>query len=97
MDFVFISTPPGESVKKALGAGPAYISVFLPCTPNPTTGFYFYLPVEDVVEIDMTPDDAAKLIMSAGLIQPDEIAALARNGKRKAEAATMSAESLRQV
>ena len=78
---VFISTPPGESVKKAIGAGETpYVSVFLPCTPNPTTGFYFYLPASDVIEIDMTPDDAAKLIMSAGLIQP-EAKALAKNGK----------------
>ena len=78
---MFISTPPGESVKKAIGAGETpYVSVFLPCTPNPTTGFYFYLPASDVIEIDMTPDDAAKLIMSAGLIQP-EAKALAKNGK----------------
>lgn len=85
---VFISTAPGDKVKKALGVvDKPYISVFLPCTPNPTTGFYFYLPEADVIEIDMSPDDAAKLIMSAGLIQPDQVAALAKSGKRKAEAA----------
>ena len=50
--------------------------MFLPCTPNPTTGFYFFLPVKDVIEIPMTPDDAAKLIMSAGLIQPEMQVAL---------------------
>ncbi|MDE2578816.1 MAG: DUF502 domain-containing protein [Hyphomicrobiales bacterium] len=86
---VFISTPPGERVKTAIGAGETpYISVFLPCTPNPTTGFYFYLPARDVCEIDMTPDDAAKLIMSAGLIQPDEqahLAQLARAAKSAAQ------------
>ena len=63
------------------------MSVFLPCTPNPTTGFWLYLPEADVIEIDMSPDEAAKLIMSAGLIQPDEAAALAKaakNGKKKA-------------
>ena len=84
---VFISTPPGDKVKKAIGVGDkAYISVFLPCTPNPTTGFYFYLPEADVIEIDMSPDDAAKLIMSAGLIQPEELAAATKNGKKKIEA-----------
>ena len=78
---------PGESVKTAIGAGETpYVSVFLPCTPNPTTGFYFYLPASDVIEIDMTPDDAAKLIMSAGLIQP-EAKTLAKNGKGVAAAA----------
>jgi uncharacterized membrane protein len=85
---VFISTPPGDTVKAAIGAGDRpYTSVFLPCTPNPTTGFYFYLPADEVIEIDMSPDVAAKLIMSAGLIQPDEIAALAKNGKKPTEAA----------
>jgi uncharacterized membrane protein len=44
--------------------------VFLPCTPNPTTGFYFYVPVKDVVEVAITPNEAAQLVMSAGLIQP---------------------------
>ena len=83
---VFISTPPGESVKQAIGAGGrAYISVFLPCTPNPTTGFYFYLPVDEVIEIDMSPDDAAKLIMSAGLIQPEQLVPT-KNGKKKIDA-----------
>ena len=89
--FVFISTPPGETVKAAIKAGDRpYISVFLPCTPNPTTGFYFYLPADEVIEIDMTPDDAAKLIMSAGLIQPDQIVA-AKSGKKKTDAAQTSA------
>jgi uncharacterized membrane protein len=54
------------------------MSVFLPCTPNPTTGFYFYLPVEDVIEVPLSPDEAAKLIMSAGLIQPETQAKLAQ-------------------
>jgi uncharacterized membrane protein len=72
---VFISAPPSGTVRNALPSG-EHISVFLPCTPNPTTGFYFFLPVTDVVEIPMTPDDAAKLIMSAGLIQPETQAAL---------------------
>ena len=41
-------------------------SVFLPCIPNPTTGFYFFVPTKDIIELPMSPDDAAKLIMSAG-------------------------------
>mgnify|MGYP003337832803 CR=1 FL=1 len=47
-----------------------YMSVFLPCTPNPTTGFWFYVPAKDVIEVSLTPDEAFKLIMSAGVIQP---------------------------
>lgn len=74
---VFISTPPGESVSAHLAQGEAWVSVFLPCTPNPTTGFYFYLPAGDVIELAMTPDEALKLIMSCGVIQPDAATVLA--------------------
>ena len=47
---VFISSEPPLVIAEALGDEPM-ISVFLPCTPNPTTGFYFYVPVKDVVEV----------------------------------------------
>ena len=59
------------------------IGVFLPCTPNPTTGFFFYLPRREVVELSISVEDGAKLIMSAGLIQPGENGskALPGNGK----------------
>ncbi len=75
---VFISTPPEGAVSKGLKSAGLnstddYISCFLPCTPNPTTGFYFYLPKSQVIEVDMSTEDAAKLIMSAGMIQPDQV------------------------
>jgi uncharacterized membrane protein len=66
---VFISSEPPRVIAEALGSEPM-ISVFLPCTPNPTTGFYFYVPAKDVVEVAITPNEAAQLVMSAGLIQP---------------------------
>jgi uncharacterized membrane protein len=53
------------------------ISAFMPCTPNPTTGYFFYIPVDQVIELSISADEAAKLIMSAGLIQPQGQAALA--------------------
>jgi uncharacterized membrane protein len=53
------------------------ISAFTPCTSNPTTGCFFYIPVDQVVELPISADEAAKLIMSAGLIQPQGQAALA--------------------
>ncbi len=69
---VFISTPPGPELHDQLPAAGEYMGVFLPCTPNPTTGFFFYLPRRDVIELNISVDDAAKLVMSAGVIQPDE-------------------------
>lgn len=72
---VFISSQPPTVIADALAPEPM-ISVFLPCTPNPTTGFYFYVPLKDVVAVDMTPNEAAQLVMSAGLIQPLRPAAI---------------------
>ncbi len=67
---VFISAPPSAGVSDNLPPV-EHMSVFLPCTPNPTTGFFFYVPAAEVVEVPLTPDEAAKLVMSAGLIQPE--------------------------
>jgi len=74
---VFISSSPGEVVASALPGEKPMVSVFMPCTPNPTTGFFFYIAADDVIELPITADEAAKLIMSAGLIQPAGQAALA--------------------
>jgi uncharacterized membrane protein len=72
---VFITSEPAKAIADALPDEPM-ISVFLPCTPNPTTGFYFFVPVKDVIEVAMTPNEAAQLVMSAGLIQPQRVASL---------------------
>lgn len=66
---VFLSTPPNENINSVL-PGEEHVSVFLPCTPNPTTGFFFYVPRREVLELDITVEAAAKLIMTAGMIQP---------------------------
>ena len=44
--------------------------MFLPCAPNPTTGFFFYVPKSKIVEVEMSAEDAATLIMSCGVVQP---------------------------
>jgi uncharacterized membrane protein len=74
---VFISSAPAEIVADALPGKKPMISAFMPCTPNPTTGFFFYIPADEVIELPISADEAAKLIMSAGLIQPQGQAALA--------------------
>jgi uncharacterized membrane protein len=74
---VFISSAPAEIVAGALPGKKPMISAFMPCTPNPTTGFFFYVPADEVIELPILADEAAKLIMSAGLIQPQGQAALA--------------------
>jgi uncharacterized membrane protein len=91
---VFISNGAGAELAERLPPAGEYIGVFLPCTPNPTTGFFFYLPRRDIIELSMSVDDAAKLVMSAGVIQPDEtqrslqaMADAARSEERPTDAA----------
>jgi uncharacterized membrane protein len=50
--------------------GETVMTVFLPTTPNPTSGFIIFVPVEDVVELDMAVEDALKMIISLGVVVP---------------------------
>lgn len=68
---VFVSSEAAPAVAAGLPEGETQVGVFLPCSPNPTTGFFFYLPRSRLREIDVPVEAAAKLIMSAGVIQPD--------------------------
>ena len=95
---VLISQPPSADLANRLPGEEEHISVFLPCSPNPTTGFFFYVPKSKIIEVEMTAEDAATLIMSAGVVQPGadqqkKVAALAgmANAARIANAANASA------
>ncbi|MDX1821681.1 MAG: DUF502 domain-containing protein [Paracoccaceae bacterium] len=79
----FISTEAkGElALRNPSERGPL-MSVFLPTTPNPTSGFLLYVPREDLIVLEMSVEDAAKLIISAGLVYPN-----AKDPSRPAEAA----------
>lgn len=70
---VFLSKEAAPEIASRLPNGEEQVGVFLPCSPNPTTGFFFYVPRSEVIEVDISPDEAAKLVMSAGLIQPEEM------------------------
>jgi uncharacterized membrane protein len=67
---VLISQSPNEEIASSLPGKEEHISVFLPCAPNPTTGFFFYVPKRRVIEVEMSAEDAATLIMSCGVVQP---------------------------
>ncbi len=49
------------------------VNVFLPTTPNPTSGFLLFVPLKDISILDMKVEDAIKLIISAGIVSPDMI------------------------
>ncbi|WHZ37317.1 DUF502 domain-containing protein [Sagittula sp. MA-2] len=67
----FISTDAKGEIARRTPTSAGLTSVFVPTTPNPTSGFLLFFPVEDVIELDMTIEDAAKLVISAGLVYPN--------------------------
>ncbi|WP_296419931.1 DUF502 domain-containing protein [Pseudooctadecabacter sp.] len=67
----FVSTSTKGELLDKVGVGPM-TSVFVPTTPNPTSGFLLFFPTADIIELDMSVEDAAKLVISAGLVYPGE-------------------------
>ncbi|MCB1501886.1 MAG: DUF502 domain-containing protein [Bauldia sp.] len=69
---VFIATRTRGEVSQRLDApDDPMISVFLPTTPNPTSGFLLFVRESDVLHLDMTVEEGAKLVISAGLVSPE--------------------------
>jgi uncharacterized membrane protein len=94
---VFLTQTPSEDIAARLPAT-EHVAAFMPCTPNPTTGFFFYVPRRDVVDIDISVEQAMQLLMSAGMVQPSgdassKLAALAETA-RMGQAAQSSPPAL---
>ena len=70
----FVSIQAKGEVAMRAGKGGDLVGVFVPTTPNPTSGFLLFFPREDVIELDMSLEEAAKLVISAGLVYPGEAA-----------------------
>lgn len=81
-EVVYVEYPRAGLWSIAFVTGPAFagaderlgrpcVSLFIPTTPNPTSGFYILAPKEDVVPSGLTVEQAFKLIMSAGIVGPD--------------------------
>jgi uncharacterized membrane protein len=66
----FVSTKAKGEIAQKFAHDVQMLSVFVPTTPNPTSGFLLYVPMQDVHMLDMKIEDAAKLIISAGLVYP---------------------------
>ncbi|MGH1465416.1 MAG: DUF502 domain-containing protein [Cognatishimia sp.] len=67
----FVSTTAKGEVNARAEHDDQLLSVFVPTTPNPTSGFLLFFPESDVIELDMSVEDAAKLVISAGLVYPN--------------------------
>jgi uncharacterized membrane protein len=64
----FLTGAPGGDLVNHLKGD--YISVYVPTTPNPTGGYFVVVAREDVIELDMSVDDALKYIISMGVVPP---------------------------
>lgn len=64
----FLTGQPGGDVANHLQGD--FVSVYVPTTPNPTSGFFLMIPRQDVIELDMSVDDALKYIISMGVVVP---------------------------
>lgn len=65
----FLTGVPGGDVKNHLQGD--YISIYVPTTPNPTSGFFLMIPRADAIELDMNVDAALKYIVSMGVVAPE--------------------------
>lgn len=67
----FLTGPvPTEITKKSKDK--TLLSVYVPTTPNPTSGFFLYLPKKDVILLDISVEDALKMVLSTGIVPPTE-------------------------
>ena len=64
----FLTGQPGGDVANHLRG--EYVSVYVPTTPNPTSGFFLMMPRAEVIELDMNVDEALKYVISMGVVSP---------------------------
>jgi uncharacterized membrane protein len=73
----FLTGVPGGDVKNHLVGD--YVSVYVPTTPNPTSGFFLMVPRAETIELDMSVDAALKYIVSMGVVSPEYVVSAAKN------------------
>ena len=64
---VLLSQVPNADISARLPGKEEYISAFMPCTPNPTTGFFFYVPRKNLIELDISSVIADSTLMSSSM------------------------------
>ncbi len=92
---VFVSTTTKGEIDKKVREGETLLSIFLPTTPNPTSGFLLFVPEKDVIVLDMSVEEAAKLVISAGLVVPpyqEELKELAKDARSRRKRPAKEAE-----
>lgn len=86
----FLTGRPGGDVQNHLQG--EYVSVYVPTTPNPTSGFFLMMPKADTIELDMTVDAALKYIVSMGVVAPADLPRKSSAEARPANAEVVDAD-----
>ena len=83
-----LSGAPAEKLPKG------YVCVFVPTTPNPTSGFLLFVKETDIQILDMTPEEGAKMIISGGMVTSNEEVEAPSNGKRQKRLKTIPSDEM---
>ena len=67
----FVSAETKGEIKKELHE--ELLSVFIPTTPNPTSGFLIFVPKKDVIPLSMSVEQGIKFVISCGIVEPDKM------------------------
>ncbi len=86
----FITTSTGGEIQSRIKDDS--VSVFLPTTPNPTSGFLLFVPRKDIQLLDMTVEEGAKLVISAGLVEPTPRGTVPKIDPKSADISTRQQE-----
>lgn len=68
----FITGTPNGEIQKTIGQKGLCVGVFMPLALTPTTGFYIMVPLDELIELRMTAEEAFTLIISAGIVTPND-------------------------
>ena len=68
----FVTGKPNEEMRTRIGNKGNHISIFVPTTPNPTTGFFMMVPEDELIYTDMLVEEAFTLIISGGIVTPPD-------------------------
>lgn len=69
----FVASEGRGVIRQTVGEGEPVVGVFIPTTPNPTSGFLLFIPKSKAVPLDLSVEEAAKLIISFGMVTPDHL------------------------
>ena len=67
-----------REARHALGGGEKVVPIFLPTTPNPTSGWMILVPIDELIELEMSVENGLKLVVSGGIVSPEDLGTLIR-------------------